>query len=63
MKAILSKIMSRASDLADTEPLLALFLGAALLAVFLAVFLQTKSTADSINKSSLLWTLYGQFNR
>ena len=63
MKAILSKIMSRASDLADTEPLLALFLGAALLSVFLAVFLQTKATADSTNKSSLLWTLYGQFNR
>jgi len=63
MKAILSKIVSRASELADTEPLLALFLGAALLSVFLAVFLQTKSTADPTNKSSLLWTLYGQFNR
>lgn len=63
MKAILSKIMSRASDLAAVEPLLALFLGAALLAVFLTVFLKPKAATDSTNKPSLLWALYGHFNR
>lgn len=37
MKPFLSKLLGRASDLADVQPLLALFLGGALLAVFLAV--------------------------
>ena len=36
MKAILSKILSRAGDLAEVEPLIALFLGAALITLFLA---------------------------
>jgi hypothetical protein len=63
MIATLSKIMSRASDLAAVEPLLALFLGAALLAVFLTVLLQTKTTGVAGNKSNLLWVLYGHCNR
>ena len=37
MKPILLKLFGRAGDLADVEPLIALFLGAALLAVFLGV--------------------------
>ncbi|MEK7780812.1 MAG: hypothetical protein AAB370_04865 [Verrucomicrobiota bacterium] len=63
MKNVLSKILSRASDLADVEPLLALFLGAALLAVFLAIFLQPTAATDSVAKTSLLWTLYERFTR
>jgi carbon starvation protein CstA len=63
MKPILFKFLGRASDLAAVEPLLALFLGAALLAVFFSAFLQTKSSTDPAGKSSLLWTLYGQFTR
>lgn len=63
MKNVLSKILSRASDLAAIEPLLALFLGAALLAVFLAIFLHPRSTTDSAVKTSLLWTLYERFTR
>lgn len=63
MKNVLSKILSRASDLADVEPLLALFLGAALLAVFLGIFLQPKAVTDSVVKTSLLWTLYERFTR
>jgi hypothetical protein len=64
MNAILSKFLTRASDLADSEPLIALFLGAALLAVFLTAWFPNKSapTADGKN-SSLLWTLHKNFTR
>ncbi len=62
MKALLLKLASRASDLADVEPLIALFLGAALLAVFLSVFLQAKPETDPSERRSLLWTLYGLFS-
>src|SRR5216117_613314 len=61
MKPILLKLSGRASDLADVEPLIALFLGAALLAVFHSAFLQSKPHTDPSGKSSLLWTLYGHF--
>ena len=61
MKPILLKVSGRAGDLANVEPLIALFLGAALLAVFLSAFLQSRSTTEPPAKSSLLWTLYEQF--
>ena len=63
MIATLSKLMSRASDLAAVEPLLALFLGAALLSVLFTELRQTKSTGETGNKSSLLWVLYGHCHR
>jgi len=63
MKDTLSKMFGRASDLADVEPLLALFLGAALLAVFLAAFRAPKPALAASGKSSLLWTLYGHGTR
>ena len=63
MKPILSKLLRRAGDLADVEPLIALFLGAALFAVFLSAFRQSRSNPDPSGKSSLLWTLYGHFTR
>ena len=63
MKPILLKLSGRASDLADVEPLIALFLGAALFAVFLSAFLQSRANPDPSGKSSLLWTLYGHFTR
>ena len=44
MKIILSKLLGRASDLADVEPLIALFLGAALLAVFLSALFSASQT-------------------
>lgn len=62
MKAILSKILSRAGDLAEVEPLIALFLGAALITLFLATFLQPKAAPDP-TKANLLWTLYGHASR
>jgi hypothetical protein len=63
MNPILYKILGRASDLADVEPLIALFLGAALLAVFFSAFLQSRPAAEPPGKSSLLWSLYGQATR
>ncbi|HKS36778.1 MAG TPA: hypothetical protein VJW76_06290 [Verrucomicrobiae bacterium] len=63
MKAILLKLFGRASDLANVEPLIALFLGAALLAAFLSAFQQSHSGPDPSGRSSLLWTLYGHFTQ
>ena len=64
MKIILSKLLGRASDLADVEPLIALFLGAALLAVFLsALFQSTKAASGTGDSPGLLWTLYRQASR
>lgn len=63
MKLILQKFFGRASDLADTEPVLGLFLGAALLAVFLAAFAQGKLAGEHNGRTSLLWLLYGNFTR
>ena len=64
MKIILSKLLGRASDLADVEPLIALFLGAALLAVFLsALFSPARPTSPDSDRPGLLWTLYRQASR
>jgi hypothetical protein len=64
MNAIISKLLNRANDLADVEPVVALFLGAALLAVFLTALFQSKTAAESGGKSpGLVWTLYGNFTR
>jgi len=64
MNALISKLLNRASALADVEPLIALFLGAALLAVFLTTILQTKTTAETDAKNpGLIWTLYRNVSR
>jgi len=60
---ILSKFLGRASDLAEVEPLIALFLGAALLAVFLTALSQTKPASEPGGGSGLLWTLYRHAGR
>src|SRR5439155_9676330 len=61
MKPILLKLSGRAGDLADVEPLITLFLGAALLAVFLSAFVPSRSNTDPSGRPSLLWTLYRHF--
>ena len=64
MNAIISKLLNRASDLANVEPTIALFLGAALLAVFLTALFQNKPAAELGGKSpSLFWTLYKNLMR
>src|SRR5688572_16039768 len=63
MKSLLSSFLGRARGFADDEPLIALFLGAALLAVFLSAWRRTSPTPGSAVNSSLLWTLYGHLTR
>ena len=73
MKDLVLRMAGRASDLADTQPLLALCLGAALFAVFLSLWLRAgvqpsgcspASPDDSGHtQHSLLWTLYHQAAR
>ncbi|HLP78394.1 MAG TPA: hypothetical protein VK327_15935, partial [Candidatus Paceibacterota bacterium] len=59
MKTVLFKILGRACDLADVQPILALFLSGALLAVFLAAVFRSHPASES--KPNLLWTLYFHF--
>jgi len=64
MNVIISKLLSRASDLANVEPTIALFLTAALFAVFLTALLQNKPAVGSDDKNpSLIWTLYRNLKR
>jgi hypothetical protein len=63
MKAILSKLLARASDLVDVQPVLALFLGGAFLAVLLTTILRPRPGSEPDAPSSLLWTLYRQGTR
>jgi len=59
MNVLISKLLNRASALADVEPLIALFLGAALLAVFLTALFQSETAGEADGKNTgLIWTLY-----
>lgn len=60
MNAILSKLLNRASDLADVEPVIALTLAAALLTVFLTALFEVKTEEKG---SSFIWMLYQSFLR
>src|SRR5438552_10254717 len=61
MKNILFRLLGRASDLIDVHPVLAFFLGGALLAVFLTVLFHPRLEPDS--RSGLVWLLYRQLTR
>ena len=63
MNAIIAKLLNRASGLADVEPVIALFLGAALLAIFLTALFQNRSAAEPGGSPGLLWTLYKNVTR
>lgn len=64
MNAIISKLLNRAGDLAQVEPTIALFLAAALLAVFFAALFHNKPATGPEEKShSLIWTLYRNYQR
>src|SRR5690349_9029563 len=58
MKILLNSLLARARNLADTEPLIAIFLGAALLAVFLTALKRTSPTSPPEGKMSFIWLLY-----
>lgn len=60
MKLLLSRLLGRAGGFSDVEPLLALFLGGGLLAVFLTAMLHRKSKSPEGSPPGLLWTLYVQ---
>jgi len=64
MNAIISKLLNRASDLADVEPVIALFLGAALLAVFLTALFPSKTAGEPGGQNpGLIWTIYRNLTR
>ncbi len=64
MNAIISKLLSRASELANLEPAIALFLAAALITVSLTALFQTKPATGVDEKNfSLIWTLYRNLKR
>jgi hypothetical protein len=58
MKQVLSRLIGRFADLGNTQPLLALFLGAAFLCVFLTVTLRRRPRPEGPHAPSLVWTLY-----
>jgi hypothetical protein len=60
MKTLLLRLIGRAADLAQNQPLLALCLGAALLAVFISLW---RKSAPVETKPSLAWMLYSQCAR
>lgn len=57
---LLLKLLGRAGDFSDVQPLLALFLGGALLAVFLAVFFQRRARTAENTPPGLVWLLYSK---
>src|ERR1700751_3958020 len=57
---LLLKLLGRTGDFSDVQPLLALFLGGALLAVFLAAAFQRRAKSAESSPPSLWWTLYNK---
>src|ERR1700691_4354487 len=60
MKLLLSRLLGRTGGFSDVEPLLALFLGAGLLAVFLTTLFHRKSKSPDSTPPGIVWTLYVQ---
>ena len=56
-------LLTRAGDLADAEPRIALFFGAALLAVFLTALFQPATVTEPGGGSGFIWLLYRHFTR
>lgn len=62
MQTLVTRLVGRASDLAQTQPLLALCLGAALFAAFISLLLRKPATVAEANPS-FLGTFYSQAGR
>ena len=63
MKPILVKLIGRAADLVDVQPIIALFLGGALLAVFFTVIFQPKPATGPEGPPGPAWAFYRQATR
>jgi len=63
MNLILSGIFRRATNLVEVEPTIALFIGAALLTVFLTALYAAKPAAETGGSPSLIWTIYRHLMR
>jgi len=65
MKIILFKLLGRTSDLIEVQPVLALFIAGALLAVFITTLMRRNKSdvASSNDQRSLPWTIYNQTMR
>ena len=63
MKPVLFKLIGRASDLVDVQPVVALFLGGALLAVFLTAVFHSNADTGPDPKGGAFWMLYRQLTR
>lgn len=61
MKSFITSLLGRAADLARTQPLIALCLGGALLALFLHAWM--RHAPHGPRESSMAWTIYRQFGR
>jgi hypothetical protein len=60
MKRFISKLIDQGSDLAQREPIISLFIGAALVALFVAAYCRSDQRSPENNRS-LLWRLYCKF--
>lgn len=63
MSELISTLLGRAGDLLGTEPILALFLGAALVSVFLSTSLSWRNGASPGTPAGTGWTIYRQLSR
>ena len=61
MKRLLSKVIDQASDLAHREPIISLFIGAALIALFVAAYQQHSDPGSK--EEPFLWKIYRKFER
>ncbi|HEV2692414.1 MAG TPA: hypothetical protein VG347_05910 [Verrucomicrobiae bacterium] len=63
MNLIVSRILGRATNLIEVEPTIALFIGAALLAVFLTALFAAQPATETGGSPSLVWTIYRHMMR
>src|ERR1051326_939540 len=58
MKSIVSKLLGRAGDLVDVQPVLALFIGGAFLAVFLTAIFRSKPAVEGEARPHWSWMFF-----
>src|SRR6185369_3472752 len=62
MQLVVSNLLNRASNLINVQPILALMLAGAFIAVFLTALMSARP-AEPGTRDSLLWTVYQQLAR